>query len=330
VIATLVRQSALRLPLHRQRVVVAIAALLVLRAVQPGIGQDLRGHVTIADSVPAAGVRVELHSVSQTAGAIVDSTIAAADGEFEFSLPGSSEPGSIFLVGARYGGVLYWGPPIHATNPDELVDYSVAVFDTALVADAVLSLRTEFRHVVITPGPAGLQIAEIIDVAGVPDRTLLPAGDSVFVWTGALPGNTQGVLPGQGGVAPEDLAVRDESIGFAGALPPSGIRVVLEYVVSGTEYRLQLAHPTERLELLVMPRAGMTLQVDGLVEASVGTDMTVPVRRFAAAEMAEGATVSVRVAVEEPGRGRAWLWFLVSLALGAAALFSVRLTRRTS
>jgi hypothetical protein len=79
-----------------------------------------------------------------------------------------------------------------------------------------------------------------------------------------------------------------------------------------------------------MPQAGMTLQVDGLVEASVGTEMTVPVRRFTAEEVAEGATVSVRVALKEPGRGRPWVWFLVSLALGAAALLSVRLTRTSS
>jgi hypothetical protein len=286
--------------------------------------------VTLGDTLPVGGVRVELHGVSETAGAIVDSAIAGPDGQFGFSLPGSNEAGAVFLVGARYGGVLYWGPPIHTTNPDELVDYSVTVFDTALVAGPVGSLQSAFRHVVVTPGPAGLQIAEIIDVKGVPGRTLLPSDDSVFVWTGALAGNSHEVFPAQGGVPPEDLAVRDGTIGFAGALPPTGIRVAVEYMVSGTEYNLRLEHPTERLELLVMPRAGMTLQVDGLVEASVGSEMPVPVRRFSAANLSETATVSVRVRLEEPGVGRAWVWFLVALALGAAALLSVRLTRRNS
>lgn len=307
-----------------------VAMLLIVWAVRPGLGQDLHGRVTLADSLPVGGVRVELHSVSETAAALVDSVTAAADGGFEFLLPESGEPGAVFLVGARYGGVLYWGPPIHSTNPDELVDYSVAVFDTALVAEAVGSLSTAFRHVVITPGPAGLQIAEIIDVRGMPERTLLPSGDSVFVWTGALAANSHGVFPAQGGVPPEDLAVRDGTIGFAGALPPTGIRVALEYVVSGTEYALRLAHPTERLELLVMLRAGMTLEVDGPVEASVGTEMPVPVRRFTAANLPESAAVSVRVGVEEPSRGRAWVWFLLALALGAAALLSARLTSRNS
>ena len=307
-----------------------VATLMMVWAVQPGIAQDLHGRVTLADSLPAGGVRVELHSVSETAASIVDSSIAASDGRFEFHLPEAEEPGAVFLVGARYGGVLYWGPPIHSTNPAELVDYSVAVFDTALVADPVGSLQTAFRHVVITPGPAGLQIAEIIDVSGMPGRTLLPSGDSVFVWTGALSANSHGVFPAPGGVPPEDLAFRDGTIGFAGALPPTGIRVALDYVVSGTEYALRLAHPTERLELLVMPRAGMTLQVEGLVEAPVGAEMALPVRRFTATNLAEAATVSVHVGVEEPDRGRAWVWLLVALALGVAALLSLRLTGRSS
>jgi hypothetical protein len=299
-------------------------------AVQPAIGQDLRGRVTLADSLPVGGVRVELHSVSQTEGALVDSATAGQDGQFDFALPGSTEAGTVFLVGARYGGVLYWGPPIHPTNPDEMVDYSVTVCDTALVAEPVGSLESAFRHVVVTPGSAGLQIAEIIDVEGVSDRTLLPSGDSVFVWTGALAGNSHGVFPAQGGVPPEDLAVRDGTIGFAGALPPTGIRVAVEYTVSGSEYALRLGHRTERLELLVMPRAGTTLQVDGLAEASVGSDMAVPVRRFMATDLSEGATVSVRVGFEEPGRGNAGVWFVVALALGAAALLSLRLARKSS
>ena len=306
----------------------SVAALLLMWAVQPGVSQDLRGRVTLADSLPVGGVRVELHSVSETAGALVDSAIADADGQFGFSLPGSNEAGAVFLVGARYGGVLYWGSPIHSANPDELVDYSVAVFDTALVAGPVGSLRSAFRHVVVTPGPASLQIAEIIDVMGVPDRTLLPSGDSVFVWAGALAVNSYEVFPTQGGVPPEDLAVIDGTIGFAGALPPTGIRVALDYLVSGTEYALRLEHPTERLEVLVMPRPGMTLQVVGLVEAAVGSDMPLPVRRFTAANLSETATVSVRVGFEEPGMGQAWVWFLVAVALGAAALLSARLTRR--
>ena len=309
---------------------VCAAATLMLAWVTPGVAQELQGRVALADSLPVGGVRVELHSFSETAGVLVDSTITDPSGQFEFALGAAEEPGAVFLAGARYGGVLYWGPPIDATNPGDQSDYAVAVFDTALVSGAVESLRTSIRHIVITPGVAGLQVDEIIDVQGMPDRTLLPASDSVFVWTAALAGSAHGVVPAQGGVAQEDLAVREGIIGFAGALPPSGIRVALQYVVPSTEFALRLDHPTQRLELLVMPRAGMELRVDGLTEASVGSDMAVPVRRFTAADLPKGATVSIRVEIEEREGGRAWVWLLVSLALGAAALISVRLTATKS
>jgi hypothetical protein len=58
--------------------------------------------------------------------------------------------------------------------------------------------------------------------------------------------------------------------------------------------------------------------------------MAVPVRRFMATDLSEGATVSVRVGFEEPGRGNAGVWFVVALALGAAALLSLRLARKSS
>jgi len=95
---------------RRLSVAATVATLLMVSAARPGIAQDLHGRVTLADSLPAGGVRVELHSVSETAASIVDSSIAASDGRFEFLLPESEEPGAVFLVGARYGGVLYWGP----------------------------------------------------------------------------------------------------------------------------------------------------------------------------------------------------------------------------
>jgi hypothetical protein len=322
--------SVLSNPRLRRLLTVSAAATLSLGYVLPACSQELSGVVTLADSDPVGGARVELHSVTESAGALIDSTVTDPSGRFEFSLGVAAEPGAVFLVGARHGGVLYWGPPIHTTNPDDLSDYSVAVFDTALVSSAVESLQTTIRHVMITPGVSGLQVQEIIDIAGASDVTLLAASDSGLVWTGALARDAQLVVPSQGGVPGEDLAVMDGMVGFAGALPPSGVRVAIQYLVPSTEYSLRLDHPTDRLELLVMPQPGMDLQVDGLTEASVSAEMRVPVRRFAASDLAEGAAVSARFEFEEPGRGRAWIWFLVSLALGAAALLSVRLTARAS
>ncbi len=313
--------------LRRQLAGFCAASMWLLWAT-PGSAQELHGVVALTDSTPIGGARVELHSVGEATGVLVDSTLTDGSGRFEFSLEATEASGTVFLVGARYGGVLYWGPPIHAANPGDLSDFSVAVFDTAVVSGPVEALRTAMRHVVITPGIAGVAVEEIIDVQGLPDRTLVPVGDSVLVWSGALASDAHAVFPSQGGVPAEDLVVSSGTVGFNGALPPKGIRVVLQYVVSSTEFQLQVDHPTERMELLVMSREGIDVRAEGLVEAPVGSDMRVPMRRFTATDLAPGTTVSIIAEFEEPGRGRAWIWFLVSLALGGAALLSTRLTAK--
>jgi len=307
---------------------IARAAALVALWVTPGWGQEIRGLVVLADSTPVEHAGVELHRVSEDTGILVDSTITDAAGRFAFVLESDEDPGGVFLAGAWYGGVLYWGPSVHASNLTAADDYAVVVFDTTAVSAPVPGLRSSIRHVVITPSTGGLQIEEIVDVEGMPDRTFVGAGDSVLVWTSSLARDAHGVVSLGGGVPPEDLLLGEGSVGFRGALPPSGIRMVLQYVVPSTEYALRLDHPTGRMELLVMLRPGLKLQVSGLEEAPVGDGMRVPVRRFTGVDLADGSSVAVRAEIEQPRRGRAWMWFMVSLALGATALLSVRLNAR--
>lgn len=293
----------------------------------PACGQELAGLVALPDSTPVAGVAVELHRVTEEAGVVVDSTASDASGRFAFALDIAGEPSAVFLAAARFGGVLYWGPPVHATSSSDLAAYVVAVFDTAVVSGPADSLRTVIRHVVITPGAAGLQVEEIIDIEGLADRTLVPAGPTTPVWSTELAAGALGVVPARGGVPSEDLVLGQGRAGFAGALPPSGIRIVLQYIVPAMDYDLRLDHPTGRLELLVMPVPGLELEVEGLDEAPVGSDMRVPLRRFTATELAVGATVSVRAKIRAPGTGAAWAWLLAAAALGAAAVAALRLER---
>lgn len=307
---------------------IAPAAALAVLWVTPGWGQELRGLVALPDSTPVDAAVVELHRVSEETAVLVDSTVTDASGRFAFVLQTDEDPGAVFLAGARYGGVLYWGPPVHASNPTDADGYSVVVFDTTAVSAPVPGLRSSIRHVVITPATRGLQIEEIIDVEGMPDRTLVGDGDSVLVWTTSLAWDAHGVIPVAGGVPREDLALGEGRVGFRGALPPSGIRVVLQYVVPSSEYTLRLDHPTGRLELLVMMRPGLELQAWGLEEAPVGDEMRVPVRRFTGVDLPDGSTVAVRAEIEQPRRGRPWIWLMVSLSLGAAALLAVRLNAR--
>ncbi len=307
----------------------AAAALLVGALwVSPGKAQELSGLVALGGSTPVAGAVVELHQVSEETGALMDSTTTDSSGSFVFFLPSDADPGAVYLAGARYGGVLYWGPPVHSTNPTDLEGYVVTVFDTLAVSAPAPDLRTSIRHVVITPTAAGLGVEEIIDVEGMPDRTLVAETDSALVWSTMLARGAVGVVPSPGGVPAEDVVPGTSSVGYRGALSPSGIRVVLQYFLSSSEYALELDHSTARLELLVMPQPGLDLRVSGLEEAAVAPEMRVPVRRFAGTDLTAGSSVTVDAAIAQPGHGRAGVWLLIAVLLGAAALATIRFTTR--
>lgn len=308
-----------------------VAALLAAALwVSPGTAQELSGLVALGGSTPVAGAVVELHQVSEETGALVDSTTTDASGSFAFFLQSDVDPGAVYLAGARYGGVLYWGPPVHSTNPTDLEGYVVTVFDTLVVSAPASDLRTSIRHVVITPTGAGLHVEEIIDVEGMPDRTLVAEADSVLVWSTNLARGALGVVPSPGGVPAEDVVLGNSSVGFRGALSPSGIRVAIQYFLSSSEYALELDHSTARLELLVVPQTGLDLRVSGLEETAVAAGMRVPVRRFAGTDLIAGSSVTVDATIAQPGRGRAGIWLLIAVLLGGAALASIRFTARGS
>lgn len=307
----------------------AVAATVAFAAEAPPDlqAQELRGRVELPDSTPVANARVELHRVDERAGAVTDSTVSDATGRFVFALEPAADPGVVFLAAARYEGVLYWGAPMHAELAPDGADYVVSVFDTALVSGPTTPLQSTMRHVVITPGVTGFQVEEILDVEGLPDRTVVSTGGSGLVWQTELARGSRRLFPGPGGVPAEDLVLGEESIGFNGALPPSGIRVALQYTIPDLVYEVRLTHATERMELLVISRPGLDLRVDGLDEIPVDAEMSVPVRRFMGAGLPAGVTVSVRAEHRQPGRIGAWVWFFVALALASAALLSQRLTR---
>lgn len=321
-----------RISLYRLACLTALicgAALTGLYPVRGAWGQEIRGVVLLPDSVPVANAVVEFHRVTEQTGALVDSATTDASGRFVFSFDDGADSGTVYLGAARHDGILYWGEPVHSTmSPEALDSYTVLVYDTLLVAGTYTGLRTAIRHVVVTPAMSGLQVEEIIDVEGLPDRTIVGEADTLAVWIVPLASGAHGVVPAPGGVAAEDLVLMGEQVGYAGPLPPSGIRVVIQYVIPSPDYVLTLPNETGRLELLVMPVPGLDLKVSGLEESAVSGDMRVPVRRFSGLDLDPGSSVSVRATIAQPGKALVWPWFIASFVLGAAALVSAKLSSR--
>ncbi len=291
---------------------------------------EVSGLVVLPDSVPVAGALVELHRVTQDSGAIVDSTRTRPDGGFRFALDRDADPGAVYLIGARRGGIVYWGPALHGVRARPLDDapITISVFDTTAVDGPQSDLRVGLRHVVLTPGSAGTQVDEIIDLLGRGERTLVSALDSVPIWRASLARDAHGVIPATAESSPQDLLLTGGYVGLLSALPPAGVRLGVSYFVPSQEYLLTLEHVTDRLELLVVGVPGLELEVEGVEEASMsGSDMGMSMRRFTATGLGPLAVVRVGLRIEQRGTRGAWLWVLAAVLLGAAAITSRRLVQ---
>lgn len=306
-----------------------VTVLLSIAFAHPLTAQEVAGVVVRPDSTPVSGVLVELHRVTQSAGSVWDSMPSDERGRFRFDVRGEDDPGVVFLPSARYQGVLYWGRPVHGSAVEgDPAAQSITVFDTLAVSAPIPDLVVTLRHVIITPLASGLQVEEIIDLAGRKDRALVSVGDGTAVWRAPLALDAHGVLPGQGGVGAEVLDLADGTAAFTGVLPPTGVRIALGYFVPSDRYSLDVIHPTERLEILVAEVPRLEIEAKGIEAAPPDEDLGMSVRRFAAADVATGARVEMRAVIGTRARNAARTWFIIALVLGTAALVSTRLGRR--
>ncbi len=301
------------------------AALLLLATgfagVEPVDAQTLAGRVVHgSDASTVAGARVELHRVTATEGSVIDSTLSARDGSFSFQLPEASGGGDLWLAAARVQGVLYFGPARHAgQGADE--PYEITVYDSLTVQAPPGDLRVGMRHLVITRGQfGGFDVAEVIDVLGPEDRTLVPVADSLPIWTTSLPASAVGPRVLEGGVPTQAVAFAAGRVELRSMLSPIGARLTYVYTTRATELELDIEHPTDRLEVVI---AGMDAEVTGATPAGTSTMGSEMVSRYEATAVAAGTRIRVAVAGVPRVGGRALVWVAVgaALLLAAAALW---------
>jgi hypothetical protein len=309
----------------------APALLLLLTRTTPGAAQALDGTVVLAtDSVPVADVPVELHRVTTDSGSVVDSTLSSASGRFRFALDTTGNPEAVYLTAARYHGLRYFGPAVHA-GMDSTGAYRIVVFDTALVTAPREDLAEELRHVVITPVPEGaLVVGEVIDVMGpTGGRTLLPADSGIAVWQGSLADGAVEASTMEGGLPPESLELQGGRVAIVGALPPDGARLALQYAVEGASWRVTLDHAVRRMDVIVVD--GGDVEASGGLRAVSTADIGGrPVRRFTADALPAGTTVSISIPGPPGAGGQALPWFVAGALLLLAAAASAEWNRRRS
>ena len=235
-----------------RRILLLVLPAFLLGGALPAGAQTLDGLVVLGSGgAPVSGASVELHRVTSVSGEVVDSTVSQADGSFSFDLPEDSDPVALWLAAARHNGVLYFGPATHAGQVSE-DPYTVVLYESTIVDSPPGDLRVAVRHLVVTPGVSGgYDVAEVLDIVGPKDVTLVPASDTMAIWSTSLPGSARSPRAIEGGVPTEAISFADDAVHLNTMLSPSGARVTFVYTTARPDLEIRIDHPTDRLEIVV-------------------------------------------------------------------------------
>ena len=190
-----------------------------------------------ADSLPVPGTRVLLHRVAGDVQGPVDSTLAGADGRFRFRF--RPDTSAVFLLSARYGGIEYFSPPVHADpqRPDTTI--RLTVYDTSSTAP----IGVEARHIVVPrANPDGSR--SILDLVVLRNAGLLArvAPDSAHpTWSMTLPAGTGGMALGESDVSPDAVVRSGDTVKVLAPLAPGQKQLSVEYAVVPTRGRIEFA-----------------------------------------------------------------------------------------
>jgi len=315
-------------PVWRVCAMLVIACLLLLP--DTSHAQVVEGIVISGrDSSSVPGTVVLLHRITADAGEVVDSTASDANGRFRLAIDESDDPAALFAAAALNDGVSYFGPAIHAGM--ELPDtYTIVVHETETIDGTLVDNRIMLRHVVVSPTAHGLlQITEVVDVAGLPDRAVATASVVDPIWTIELPPGVESWTPVAGGLPAEALSLVGNRVEVRAKLPPSGMRVAFAYFRNGPDVEFPISHATDRLEVILVGA-----DVESLVGLSPGSSADLPpgsnAKRFVATAVEPGADIGLTLESESPQTGAVLIWVLVGLALLAAAGVSAAMARRSA
>jgi hypothetical protein len=310
-----------------------LAALIlagILAGALPVQAQNVRGLVlSAADSSTVPAAMVILHRITADTGQVADSTQSDAEGRFSLTITADDTPETIYAAAAVRDGVSYFGPAMHAgmEPPDP---YRIFVAETETITEPVEGNAVTFRHVVISPTAHGLlQIAEVVDVAGVPGRAMRMEDGSRPIWSIQLPDGAQSWSAIEGGLPPQALTFADDRVEARATLPPNGIRLAYSYYSEGSKLEFPVEHATDRFEIILV---GAEVKALSGLRPGDATDLPPggAAKRFVAAGIPPGGSVGLTIRSDQAPRGPVLIWGLIGVALLAAAGLSAVAARRST
>ncbi|MEZ4216338.1 MAG: hypothetical protein R3E88_07660 [Myxococcota bacterium] len=255
-----------------------------------------------ADGAPGLpGVPVVLYGLSQTGEPGVADTVTDASGRFRFENV-SSEPTMAYLVGAKYGGIPFFGPSVRFTEGVRALEANVEVTEPTADASGI-AVDEAIVELQWTGGKLAVQELHRLESAG--GRVVLVPEDArdgrtPAPFETALPAGASDFLPMTAGF--EDALVRSgERVRFYGPVYPRGQDVRFQYLlpIDGERTRVALAFPMGARHLRVLTAVGGP-DVAGAPPLARGEDADVDGRRYRvleASDVAKGARIALDVSL---------------------------------
>lgn len=292
---------------------IAAALLWQLQAASPVAGQVVR--IVEGDTVPAAGARVVLHRVGETAQGPLDSLLADASGGFRFTLRVTPDSADVLLVSARWHGVEHFAQPVIPGAPVRVV-----VSDTSASAQVTVAAR----HIVIGgPAPDGARdVVDLLVLRNPGVMTRVGADSSQPSWQMLVPSHVANVQLGDADFAREAFDLHGDTLFLVAPIPPGERQFFLQYQLAPGARSLDvpLDPSTDTVTVLAEEPA---LEVSAPL-VSQGSE-TVAGRAFARWSGPGSAPISVRF----PGTTTLPRWLLPVL-IAALALPLLWVTRRVA
>lgn len=208
-----------------------------------------------ADLRPVPGAWVALNRVGDDSAGVVDSTRTGADGGYRFVFQRTGDD-AMYFTDVIYGGVAYFTNPLVGVNVSG-EDAELVVFDTVSLPGM---LRLRGRHAVVGPPADGghRPVVEVFELTNDTSLTLLPRGDTVPVWSVALPGGAIDPEVGDGDVPASVVRFRNGRAELHAPMAPGLRQLSVRYTLPEGDFPLTitLEQPVELLEVLLAGRAG--------------------------------------------------------------------------
>lgn len=278
-------------------------------------GQVING--TAGATLPA-GVPLTLYALTSSLETVIFTRTAQADANGQARFEGlDPTQDAFYVVAADYQRVPYFGGPQHFPPGQATTTISLTVYESS--ADPAI-IRIEQLHVILSAGPASLQVDEVLVASNASDRTYIdedgaglrvtlpPAAARLqfpqdeasgrYLRTADGFADTQAVYPGE----------QTLQVAFSFALPYHG---------DSLDVALPTVYPVQNINVLI-PEGGLQLSSSQLTSAGSRQTQAGAYLNLVGGPLSPGESLSFHVSGAQVAQPAASLW--VRAGAGAAAL----------